>query len=138
MQVLEQLENDHPLPKLVLEHRSRCKLLDGFLTDICSRVRRPSIGPQGQYFEAYFQSIRTDADEIKFLNQLIRTDADEIKFSNQSIRTDADEIKFLNTVTQPVNHHWIELEDAGLAWDHAPFVHRTPPPPTPPHTPSWV
>jgi len=48
MQVLEQLENDHPLPKLVLEHRSRCKLLDGFLTDICSRVRRPSIGPQGQ------------------------------------------------------------------------------------------
>ncbi|DBA82952.1 TPA: hypothetical protein ACH3X1_006731 [Trebouxia sp. C0004] len=46
-EVLEQLQNDHPLPKLVLEHRTRSKLLDGFLTDICSRVRRPSVGPQG-------------------------------------------------------------------------------------------
>ena len=33
---------------MILEHRSRFKLLNGFLTDICSRVRRPSIGQTGQ------------------------------------------------------------------------------------------
>ena len=52
VQVLEQLENDHPLPKMILEHRSRFKLLNGFLIDICSRVRRPSIGQTGRNLPA--------------------------------------------------------------------------------------
>ena len=48
LQVLEQLKGDHPLPSMILEHRSRQKLPTGFLTDICSRVKRPYIGPSGK------------------------------------------------------------------------------------------
>ena len=48
LQVLEQLTGDHPLPKMILEHRSRHKLLTGFLTDMCSRLRRPSTGAAGE------------------------------------------------------------------------------------------
>lgn len=58
LQVLEQLKGDHPLPGMILEHRTRQKLLSGFLTDICSRVKRPTLGPPGDpsthHTEQYF------------------------------------------------------------------------------------
>lgn len=40
LQVLEQLQHDHRLPAIVLDYRSKNKLLNGFVNDICSRTRR--------------------------------------------------------------------------------------------------
>ena len=41
LQVLEQLSHDHKLPDIILDHRSKTKLLHGFVHDICSRTRCP-------------------------------------------------------------------------------------------------
>lgn len=40
MQVLEQLQHDHKLPSIILDHRGKHKWLTGFVETICERARR--------------------------------------------------------------------------------------------------
>ena len=40
LQVLEQVLGDHKLPGIILDHRSKSKLLHGFAETICSKMRQ--------------------------------------------------------------------------------------------------